>query len=135
MTLHRYLIPFLLAAALVACRSDSAARAASLDQEIELAPRQQVVFGQQELEVEFVRVVQDSRCPTDVTCVWAGEVEVEVSTRMDASEAVSHLIKAGEHAAVGGFRVTVMQVLPKRISTREISPEEYRITLKVERSL
>ncbi|MBM0103237.1 hypothetical protein JM946_00695 [Steroidobacter sp. S1-65] len=133
MTLHRSLIPILLATALVACRSDSAVRAASLDQEIELAPKQQAVFAQQELQVEFVRVVQDSRCPTDVTCVWAGEVEVEVSTRRDASEAVPHFIKAGEHAAVGGLRVTVVRVRPERVSTREISPEQYRVTLKVER--
>lgn len=131
---HRYcLIPLLLVMALVACRAVPEARAVDLDQEVQLAPGEQVVFGQQELFVEFVRVVDDSRCPTDVTCVWAGEVKVQLSTRVDAAAAEPHEIIAGQHATVGGFRVFVVQVRPDRNSARTISPDEYRVTLRVER--
>lgn len=91
------------------------------------------MFAEQKLDVEFVRVVEDSRCPTDVTCVWAGEVKVQLSTRIDAAKAVPHEIVAGQQATVGEFRVIVVQVQPEKVSTREISPEEYRVTLKVAR--
>jgi hypothetical protein len=136
MTHHHYLVPLLLSVALVACRSAGgpAAHAASLDQEIQLAPTEQAAFGQQGLSVEFIRVVEDSRCASDVTCVWAGEVKVQLATRNDAAEAVQHEITAGQHAAVGEFRLAVVQVQPEKISTREISPEEYRVTLKLERA-
>lgn len=133
---RHYLVPMLLAVALVACRSVGApaSHAASLDQEIQLAPGEQAAFAQQGLTVEFVRIAGDSRCPSDVTCVWAGEVKVLLSTRIKASKAEQHEIAAGQHATVGGFRLVVVQVQPERISTREISPEEYRVTLRVERS-
>jgi hypothetical protein len=64
--------------------------------------------------------------------VWAGEVKVQLSTRLDAAEAVQHEITAGQHVTVGEFRLAVVQVQPERISTREISPEEYRVTLRVD---
>jgi hypothetical protein len=79
-----------------------------------------------------VRVVDDSRCPSDVTCVWAGEVKVQLSTRINAAEAVQHEITAGQQATVGALRLIVVKVQPEPISTRKISPEEYRVTLKVE---
>lgn len=134
MKYHHCLLPLLLAVSLVACKSGGApaTHAASLGQEFQLAPSEQVTFEPQGLTVEFVRVVEDSRCPTDVTCVWAGEVKVQLSTRLRAAEAVQHQIIAGQDATVGEFRLAVVQVQPERTSTREISPEEYRVTLKVE---
>lgn len=133
MTRHLYLVPILLLAALVACRSagSPAPHAASLNQEIQLAPKEQAVYEQQGLTVEFIRVVDDSRCPTDVTCIWAGEVKVQLSTRMHTAEPVQHEITAGQHATVGEWRVVVVRVQPERTSTRQISPEEYRVTLRV----
>lgn len=131
---HHALVLFLLTVTLVACQSTSAPapQAASLNQEIQLAPGEQAAYQQQALSVEFVRVVDDSRCPSDVTCVWAGEVKVQLSTRINAAEAVQHEITAGQQATVGALRLVVVKVQPEPISTRPISPEEYRVTLKVE---
>jgi hypothetical protein len=131
---HHALVAVLLIVALAACHSNGAPvpRAAGLNQEVQLAPREQVAYGQQGLTVEFVRVSEDSRCPSDTTCVWAGEVKVQVETRLDNAGPVQHEIKAGEHATVGAFRVVVVDVQPVPVSTRQIPQEEYRVTLKVE---
>lgn len=136
MKIHRPLVALLLTVSLVACRSAGApvSHTANLDQEIQLAPRERVVFSQQGLTVEFVSVLEDSRCPSDVTCVWAGEVKVQLSTRFDAAEAVLHEVKAGQPATVGDLQLGIVRVQPERISTRELSPEQYRVTLKVERA-
>lgn len=133
MTHHRHLVLLLLTATLAACQSAGVptARAASLNQEIKLAPTERVVFAPQGLHVEFVRVVEDSRCPSDATCVWAGEVKVQLRTWINTAEAVQHEITAGQHASVGEYRLVVVRVQPERISTRQIAPEEYRVTLKV----
>lgn len=132
---HHRLVSLLLIVTLAACRStgEPTAHAASLNQEVQLAPKEQAAYGPQALTVEFVRVVEDSRCPKDTTCVWAGEVKVEVATRVGSAAAVQqHEIKAGESAAVDAFQVMVVSVQPEKLSTREIPQEEYRVTLKVE---
>ncbi|MDO9445893.1 MAG: hypothetical protein Q7K37_11305, partial [Dehalococcoidia bacterium] len=47
-------------------------------QEAFLQPGERAVFeaGGERLEVLFVGVTADSRCPVDVTCIWAGEARV-----------------------------------------------------------
>jgi hypothetical protein len=132
---HHYLVPLLLSVTLAACRSagDPAPRAVELNQDIQLAAGERAVFGPEQLDLAFVRVVEDSRCPSDTTCVWAGEVKVQLSTRTGAAQAVSHEVVAGQQAAIGEWRVLVVQVRPERLSTRAIAPEEYKVTLRVER--
>ena len=132
--MSRYLVPLLLILSLAACQSASApgSHVASLDQEIQLAPAERAVYESQGLTVEFVRITDDSRCPTDAQCVWAGEVKVQVATRIGTAEPVQHEIKAGDYATVGAFRVVVVNVQPIPVSTRQISPEEYRVTMKME---
>jgi hypothetical protein len=130
-----HLVPLLLIVSLAACHSSGAPapRPASLNQEFQLAPKEQAAYGDpQALAVEFVRVVEDSRCPKDTTCVWAGEVKVQVATRLGSAAPVEHEIKSGESATAGPFQVTVVNVQPEKLSTREIPAEEYRVTLKVE---
>ncbi len=128
------LVPLILLVAISGCRSGGApgSHMASLDQEIQLAPGEKAAYQQQALTVEFVRVVEDSRCPKDGTCVWAGEVKVQVETRLADAAPVQHEIKAGEHASVGAFRVAIVSVQPERFMTREIPQAEYRVTFKVE---
>ena len=47
-----------------------------LGQEFNLRAGQQAAVEGKRLKVRFVRVLNDSRCPVDVTCVWAGNAEV-----------------------------------------------------------
>lgn len=41
-----------------------------------LKPGKMVSFGDK--SIEFIKVISDSRCPREVTCVWAGEATVLV---------------------------------------------------------
>ncbi|MET0534056.1 MAG: hypothetical protein ABW171_07510 [Steroidobacter sp.] len=129
-----HLVTLLLIATLAGCQSTGApdAHVASLNQEIPLAPGEHAAFSQQRLDLEFIRVIEDSRCPSDANCVWAGEVKLQVATRLNAAAAEQHEITSARPATVGAFRIVVVQVQPEKISTREIPAEDYRVTLKVE---
>lgn len=41
-----------------------------------------------EVEITFLRVIEDSRCPKDVDCVWAGEAKIKVLVKEKGTEAV-----------------------------------------------
>ena len=126
----RYLVSMLIAVALAACGRDGSA--ATLNAPIQLAPGQSAVFDAADLEVKFVSIDADSRCPSDVACVWAGEVVVRLSVRKD-SRTQELSIKATQSLPVDGFSVTVLDVLPPRASSQRIAPADYRVTLKVAR--
>jgi len=124
----RYLVSMLIAVALAACGRDGSA--ATLNAPIQLAPGQSAVYDAESLEVKFVGIDSDSRCPSDVACVWAGEVIVRLTVRKDRrTKELS--IKGNENLPVDGFVVSVLEVLPPPKSTQRIAPADYRVTLKV----
>lgn len=132
---HHTLLTLLLAAfGLGACTavSSTESRSAVLGEDITLAPGERAVFAEQNLEVQFVRVIEDSRCPHDVTCVWAGEVRVQLAVRSAAGDAQLEVI-AGQSAAYDAYSVSLLAVQPERATSAPIPASEYRATLRVER--
>lgn len=80
--------------------------------------------------------IEDSRCPTGVTCVWAGDaiVGLRVDGRGDtARHSLSLNQEARREAVVGDIRVTLVSVTPHPSADRTPRPDEYRITLSIER--
>lgn len=133
--IHRSVPLFLLACTLIACGvvRSQAARTARPGDEIALAPGERVQVSGERLEVEFVGVTEDSRCPVDTTCVWAGEVKVQLALRSGDDEARLGVI-AGQAAVHDAWRVSVLSVQPARTSSAAIPPADYRALLKIERS-
>jgi len=71
------MLGFVVALLLVACQQQDAA--ASLGQPFELAPGQPVTISETGLQVQFNAVTEDSRCPAQVQCIWAGRASVELA--------------------------------------------------------
>jgi hypothetical protein len=58
-----------------------------LGQEFNLRVGQQAAVEGERFKVRFASVVNDSRCPADVTCVWAGNAEVLIEAEASGSRA------------------------------------------------
>jgi hypothetical protein len=116
------------AVALAACGRDGSA--ATLNAPIQLTPGQSAVYDAANLAVKFVAIESDSRCPSDVACVWAGEVVVKLAVRKDR-RTQELAVKGNQNLPVDGFVVSVLEVLPPPKSTQRIAPADYRVTLKV----
>ena len=63
----------------VACSTNTAS--VSLGQPFELAPGAEATVAETGLHIGFKRVLEDSRCPAQVTCIWAGRVTVELEAQ------------------------------------------------------
>ena len=52
-------------------------------QEIELKITKQKVVTKDKIKIKFLSVVEDSRCPEGVNCIWAGnaKIKIEVSQK------------------------------------------------------
>lgn len=49
-----------------------------LNTEFSLFAEQKGYLKTDKLNIEFVKVLEDSRCPEDVDCVWAGSAKVQI---------------------------------------------------------
>lgn len=86
--------------------------------------------------VSFLGVRSDSRCPTDVVCVWQGDAEVEIGVRFGMGPTVPYVLHTGvapRSVDVGTYRITLVDLRPAPVSTTTIPPESYVAELKVER--
>lgn len=77
-------------------------------------------------------VLEDSRCPTDVQCIWAGTVRVKatVLTGMGNGNITFEL---GQVSGTEINSFTLVSVTPATKSTQSITPSDYIFTLKVTR--
>ncbi len=92
-------------------------------------------LSSEDLTVRFSGVAGDSRCPTGVNCVWAGDAAVEVRlTQGDEETAVTlhtHGGKFPREAAAFGCTLRLEDVEPYPSTKRKIVPEDYVATLEL----
>ena len=74
--------------------------------------------------------INDSRCPSDVVCVWEGKADVRIN--MDSPQSGSILLSTYDNLkdTVGGYSFELIDVSPYPISTETIKLEDYKVTLK-----
>lgn len=79
--------------------------------------------------IEPKAIVSDSRCPIDVTCVWAGTVEVRtvLSTMVGHGE---HTMTLGAPQTFGEYTVTLSGVSPAK-TQGDIDEDRYQLTFEV----
>ena len=107
----------------------------SLPREIVLNYGDNVQLEGTVLRLNFGRVLEDSRCPVDVTCVWAGnaKVEIGIGAGMGPTHPLHLNTNAGPRAVTwSGIRVTLLEVTPSPHSENPIPLEDYSVTLSLE---
>jgi len=102
--------------------------------EVALTPGQAVAVRDADLKLRFIAVTADSRCPRDVTCVWAGEVKVQLEIQQASQPAAQAEVREGESTSAGVWTVTLVRVEPQPASTAKIAPQDYRATLKIDKA-
>jgi hypothetical protein len=124
--------------AVAAPRRVTATRAERVGREFKIKVGRTVTFRGEALRLRFKRVTSDSRCPTGVECVWAGNAEVLIEVSAGGARGQRTLslnTNAGqERAAEGTYRrytVKLVALSPYPQSGRKIRPGEYTATLLV----
>lgn len=124
---------------LLACGGVTAAGrvpAVPLGQDFVLQVGQSVLVEGAGFGITFVAVTEDSRCPVDVTCVWAGNATVELKVGMtDAGDTTVALNTDLEPkaATIGGHELRLVALAPVPRSDARIAASDYAATLRVEK--
>jgi hypothetical protein len=111
-----------------------APRPVRLGETFDLAAGDPVRVEGGESTLTFARVVEDSRCPPEVNCVWAGravvEVEVTSGRRSPRRETVRLEVGAAASEVAGGaLRLAAVALEPHPHLRVETRPEDYRLRL------
>ena len=84
--------------------------------------------------LRFGGVANDSRCPSDVQCVWAGNAVVGLSLRQGegpATDATLNTTLDPKITKFGGYTIKLLDLKPVPNTGKAISGGEYVATLEV----
>lgn len=107
---------------------------ARLGREFSLKARREVTLKGEGLRIKFAEVKNDSRCPADVTCVWAGNaaVRLEVNLRGRGSKSLTlNTMGNSQPVEYRGYKVSLVGLSPYPRSNQSIAPRDYVVTLLV----
>jgi hypothetical protein len=79
--------------------------------------------------VTVLKVLEDSRCPMEARCVWAGRVRTEVRIELGNGTTVQELA-SDKPLPVADGAIELLGVMPPTSTQRKIAPQDYRFALK-----
>jgi hypothetical protein len=91
-------------------------------------------FPKSKLSVRFVELIEDSRCPTDTNCIWAGnaKIKIRVSTKHGRSqELILDTNGPNQAATAEGYSIKLVGLTPAPRSNIRINRNGYVATFEV----
>lgn len=85
--------------------------------------------------IQPVAVIEDSRCPVGVACVWAGRVRVKMLWLRPNGEAQPFEAVLGEPTPLADGAITLESVHPDKRADQAIKPGDYRFAFRFMGSL
>lgn len=108
-----------------------------LDDTVTLEPGRAVRVTDVPARITFVSVRADSRCPADVTCVWAGNAEVVLKVEDDRlPDDTIIVLNTGvepRSGRVGDLRIELLDVAPDTRSSSPVPASRYRASIILRR--
>ncbi|MGN6594884.1 hypothetical protein [Sphingopyxis terrae] len=80
--------------------------------------------------IQPVAVIEDSRCPVGVACVWAGRVRVKMLWLRPNGEAQPLEAVLGEPTPIADGTITLESVHPEKRVDQAIRPGDYRFAFR-----
>jgi hypothetical protein len=77
-------------------------------------------------DVTPLEVLEDSRCPADAQCVWAGRVRIRATVHHGSGD-VERELESGKPITVAGGKLELVAVHPATSSRKATVPEDYRL--------
>lgn len=134
--MRRLLSVLALTACAVVGPSSPDAKVVKSGEDFVLSPSESAVVDQGALTLTLVKVNEDSRCPINVVCVWAGDVALAllVGTNSRAKNpSTIHTNLDPRTTIAGGYKIEVIGVEPARRTDSTIPQESYLVTFRATR--
>jgi len=105
-------------------------------QEQKIQATKQKKFSRSDLNIKFIGLVEDSRCPENARCVWAGnaKIKLEVKGKGAASQIIELNTNSSDKSArYNGLLIELVDLSPGRKTDAPIKKTAYVATIAVSR--
>jgi hypothetical protein len=109
---------------------------AQTNQRITVQVNQQKTLSKSRITIKFVSLVDDSRCPTDVQCIQAGNGEIQIQLKKVGSAAKTVNLNTNtqpQSVSFAGYTIKLIDLNPKPASNIRINRLGYTATFLVDK--
>jgi hypothetical protein len=108
---------------------------ANLDSEFLLQFNQSAEIKSEDIKITFLNVTSDSRCASDVTCVWQGQAGIEFAVQKGEEKSTVSLSIGGdsspEESIFDSYLIQLVDISPYPVSTKDIQSDEYAAKINI----
>ena len=110
---------------------------AELDRPFQIKLHDSIAIVSEQMKIEFVEVLEESRCAANVTCIWAGRARVLIGISLGGEELGQHelTLEGGQSdlavARVGGYLVSLVSLDPYPGTSDQGDEPDQTVTLAV----
>ena len=100
---------------------------------VKIQVNKEKVSPKSKLTIRFVEMVEDSRCPRDVNCVWAGNAKIRIRVSKGGRSHELSLDTNGKSpdAVAEGYSIKLVGLTPEPNSNVRINRNGYVATLQI----
>ena len=102
------------------------------NQEFTLKIGEQASVDNGSLFIQFTDVVEDSRCPMNARCIWAGNGKIALEIQKTHSDMVTRTLNTTlepQSTEFDSYEIQFKMLTPEPVAGSEIRREDYRATL------
>ena len=107
---------------------------ASQDNQFTITPGQSARIASESITIKFIGVMADSRCPTGVECIRAGDVSCSIEITKDGIKNPITLTDSAGSGSSGGYIFQNYKIIfslsPYPVAGKTIAKSDYRLILK-----
>lgn len=114
-----------------ACQSPLEYEVYDYGDEFELKLGEKITIGRDKASIEFVDLLEDSRCPLNVNCVWAGNGKVQLRFNTDDIQLNTYL--QPQEMNLDEVNISLLSLDPYPEHPRQFDKEDYKVRLLITR--
>ncbi|MEX0646840.1 MAG: hypothetical protein WEA56_02265 [Balneolaceae bacterium] len=100
-----------------------------LGEEIEMKYGEQITIPEEGIILRFNDILIDSRCPSGVTCVWAGNAEIAI--QLNDTEASLNTYLEPKQTSISEYEVQLLSLKPYPKYNFELEDNDYTAKLLI----
>lgn len=108
----------------------------NMNKEFTLSAKQKGYLKTGKITIEFISVLEDSRCPVDVDCVWAGSAKIQI--KVSKGKAAAEIFELNtnlepQFIKFQGYKIELTGLTPVPKSDVDMKSVKYTASFKIEK--
>lgn len=127
--MEKLIFTFIISALLISCQNSTTPLNPAVGETFEIKFGESATIQSEQIQVTFEELIEDSRCPEDVVCVWAGNAKIII--QVDDQEVSLNTYSNPKYAELSEYNIKLISLNPYPRQDTVIEKENYSAEILV----